>query len=220
MNIPKKIVVYISWFCLAVTALYIHFAPGIVPVPLNLSLAALPYQIDGWSGREKANPDYVTGAITDRLGSDDILMREYANSSGDKLDLYISYFNYTMKDKTPHPPQLCWVGGGWALNDRGEETLIIDGAKHPNIRIKKVLTEKDGYKVLLMYTYRINNRYMPDLFKFRAISVIDSILKRRNSAFTLQLSSSLGSDDPDKKEQQMRDFLSKVFARVESDFLP
>jgi exosortase/archaeosortase family protein len=77
------------------------------------SFLYFPFEIDGWKDKEKANSDYLISA----LGADDILVREYENKDEEKLELYFSYFIFTKKGKTPHAPQLCWVGSGWAFKD-------------------------------------------------------------------------------------------------------
>jgi len=220
MKISKKIALYVSWSLLSLTALYMHFAPEVTPMPLKAPFAQLPYSIDGWIGRESETRDSFTAAIVSNLGADDLLMRRYENAGGDKLELYLSYFNYTKAHKGPHAPQLCWVGGGWALKNLGEEDLDVSGIRYPAIKIRKILGEKLGNRVLLLYTYKINDKYAGDLMRFRIITVLDSIFRRKNYAFTLQLYSRLGGEDAHKKEGAMNDFLVKVFGLLEKDFLP
>jgi len=216
MKLTKNAAIYITWFILAFAAICVYFAPRVTPVLLKKHLGYFPFEIGGWKGVEKPASDYMAAA----LGADYILVREYYGASGEKLEVYMSYFAYTKEKKTPHAPQLCWVGSGWALKDLGEETLALESEKCPSAAVRKILAEKDGERILLIYTYKINERYETDLLNFRIWNVLDSIFKRKNSAFTIQVSSQVGGQDFDKKEARMKDFLSKVLSAAENDFLP
>jgi hypothetical protein len=102
----------------------------------------------------------------------------------------------------------------------GEEIVQPDCSGCPAARIRKIHAEKKDASVLLFYCYRANREYAADFGKFRGIIVRDSIFKRRNSAFTLQLSAPVDKDLVQAKSQVMREFLSKVFSILEKDFLP
>jgi len=217
MKAPKSTIIFLSWSILIFAIIYIQFNQGFTPVALKKQFIYFPFEIGQWRDKEKSGSDYL---IT-QLSADDILTREYENNEGEKFELYFSYFEFTKEKKGPHPPQLCWVGSGWAFKSLGDENLILDCKGCPQVVIKKILATKGNKRILLLYCYRGNNKYFADFLKFRAVSVIDSTIKRRSSAFTLQLSAPLlEGEDLEKKEKQMKDFLVKVFSILEADFLP
>ena len=216
MKSVKNVIIYAAWAILAGGILCVNLAHEAVPVPLNKQLAYFPFKIDGWTGVDRKSSEYLASAVS----ADDIMLRGYANAGGDSLELYAAYFNYTKDKKTPHAPQLCWVGSGWTLKDLGEETLALDSKKCPSALIKKVLAQKSGEKILLYYTYRINRRYAADLMKFRIMNVLDTVIKGKNSAFTLQLSAPVGDEGRSDKESRMKEFLSKALSVAENEFLP
>jgi len=216
MRLSKNtIIVFFSWLILALAIIYINFIQGVRPAPLKKSFIYFPFEIGEWRDKEKTGSDYLITA----LGADDILIREYEDREGEKLELYFSYFQFTKKGG-PHAPQLCWVGSGWSFQDLGEERLTLDCKNCPQVVLKKILASKEDKKILLFYCYRINKKYFSDFFKFRAASVFNSIVKRRNNSFTLQLSMQLDGKDLEKEESKMREFLLKVFSVLETDFLP
>lgn len=217
MKVSNKIILFASWSILIFAIIYIHFLQGVTPVALKKQFIYFPFEIGQWTDKEKAGSDYLTGA----LGADDILTREYENKQGEKFELYFAYFEYTKEGKTPHAPQLCWVGSGWNFKSLGDENLTLDCKGCPQVVIKKILATKNKNKILLLYCYKINGKYASDLLKFRVLNVLDSIIKRRNSAFTLQLSAPLSEGEGlEMKEKEMKDFLVKVFSILEADFLP
>ena len=216
MKQSKSIIIFSAWFIVAVAVVYVHFAQNVTSVPLKKPFLYFPFEIEGWKDREKSNSDYLISA----LGADDVLVREYENKEGEKLELYFSYFNFTNKGKAPHAPQLCWVGSGWAFKDLGVEVIQPACAGCPAVAIKKILAEKKDASVILFYCYRANREYVADFTRFRGLIVRDSLVKRKNSAFTLQLSSPADKYSVQAKAQVMRDFLTQVFSILEKDFLP
>lgn len=216
MKTFQKAGVYIVWAVLTAGIMCVYFAPNVTPVQLTRPLRDLPFDMGGWAGRNKTASDYLAGT----LGADDILLREYDGIRSEKAELYMSYFAFTQNKKSPHAPQLCWVGSGWALKDLGEEALSLDCEKCPVAVFRKVLAEKGGAQILLFYTYKINNRYVTDLLKFRLISAFDSITRRKNSAFTLQLSSRIDGHDLTLKEAQLKELLLKILTSAEKELLP
>jgi EpsI family protein len=216
MKIFQKAGAYIVWAVLAAGIMCVYFAPNVTVVQLVRPLRDLPFEIGGWSGRDKTASDYLAGT----LGADDILLREYDGAGADKAELYMSYFTFTQNKKAPHAPQLCWVGSGWALKDLGEEALRLDCEKCPVAVFRKVLAEKGGEQILLLYMYKINSRYTTDLLKFRLINAFDSIVRRKNSAFTLQLSSRTDGRDLAASEAGLKELLAKILTAAEKELLP
>jgi len=212
----KKTVTFITIAVLLAGTVYINFVHGTVPVRMEKAFLFFPFEINGWKDKEKLNSDYMAAA----LGADDMLLREYEDSSGQKFELYFSYFEYTKEKKTPHAPQLCWVGSGWVFNDLGQERMPISGCPGcPVPLVKKILAQKDGQSVLLFYCYRTNRAYTADLLEFKMISARDAFFRRRNNAFAMQLSVPLDGGEPALKEAQALEFLKRVFYVLESDFL-
>ncbi len=216
MKLSKTIIILASWLILIASILYINFIPEGKPVPLRKAFLYFPFELGEWQGKEQTSSDY----LATYLGADDILIREYKNKEGEKVELYLAYFEYTKKDKTPHAPQLCWVGSGWSFKSLGDEMIILNDEKSPRVPLKKILAQKNGSKILMFYSYRINRRYVADLLEFRIINVLDSIVKRRNSAFTFQLSAKPGGESLDKKEKLLTDFLQEALSALEEEFLP
>ena len=216
MKPPKNIIILISWAILILGVIFIHFKPPANKVPLKKSFIYVPFEIGDWKAKEKPASDYLAAT----LGADDIFLREFENNSGEKLELYFSYFEYTKENKAPHAPQLCWVGSGWSFKDLGEEKLKLETKKPSYAVIKKLLAQRNNEKVILIYCYKINDKYVADFSKFRALAVVDSIFKRKNCAFTLQLTSDVGSENPKDKEKIMKDFLKQALSLLETDFLP
>jgi len=221
MKLKIHPVIIISWAIMAFAAIYINIMPPVEPVPLRKTFLYFPFQIGDWKAKEKPASSYL---IT-TLGADDILMRDYRNKEGDTCELYFSYFEYTViheyaQSKNPHPPQLCWVGAGWSFTDLGDEEVKLFSKKQPKALIKKLLAKRGDERVLMFYAHKLNEKYIVNWYNFRLQSMIDSVFKRRNSAFTLQLSTDVSGGDVSYKERKMQSFLVKILSILEKDYLP
>jgi EpsI family protein len=216
MKAQKKFVIVLSWIMLGSAALYVNFMPQSIPVPLNKPLSDIPLAVDGWRGSDKKISVYPVSAI----GSDDVLVRDYFNTSGENIEICLDYFNYTKDGKTPYPPQTSWVTKGWLFKDMGEESLALGGDSLHAVTVKKVLAEHLGNKTILFYVYNINGQYTPDFTRFRMLAALDTVMKRRSSALFLQLSSVVRGQDQAAKESAMKEFLVKIMTIAEKDILP
>lgn len=215
MKLPKPVILVMVWVLLGAAAWYVNFPPQVVPVPLVRSFSQFPFVIDGWKGAEKK----VSELPKLGKGIDDGFVRDYVSASGDPVELSFAYFTRTQEGKTPIPPQSSWVPDGWAFKDLGEARVAFKDGAGSGAVIKKILADKYGHKVILFYAYRINGKYTADFTMFKAWTAIDSLLKRKNSAFMVQLVSLPGAQGLEKKEAEMTSFLAQALSVAEADFL-
>ena len=206
----------ISWLILIGAIVYINVLPPVSKTPIKKSFIYFPFRIDDWTDKEKI----VSDEIISFLHPDDILQREYKDKDGEKLDLYLAYFEYLKVQKGPHAPQWCWVGAGWVFKDLGTEKLQLNSGKNTCVWVKKILAQGNDETKLLLYCYKINDKYTVDYSQFRLFAAIDSIFKRKNSAFTLQLSAQVDKENLEQKEKLMKTFLVKALSVLEEKFLP
>jgi EpsI family protein len=211
------VVACVCWTILILTSFFAHHLSSVDKVFIKKPFQEFPYRVgDDWIGKGLRGSDYLAGA----LGADEYFLRNYHDDLGNDVELYFAYFEYIAAKKGPHAPQLCWIGSGWVFKDMGDDIIILRSDKMPVVSVKKIIAEKEGKKVLLLYCYKLNDRYFTDFGTYRISVVVDTILKKRNCAFTLQLTTNINDGDYDKKESMMKDFLSKTLTILENDFLP
>ena len=73
---------------------------------------------------------------------------------------------------------------------------------------------------MLYYCYKLNDEYFSDLGLFRMAAAFDTIFKRRNRAFTLQLTSPYPEGTSQKADDNLRQFVSQVLTILEEKYLP
>jgi EpsI family protein len=106
---------------LALTAAYVLLSP---PRRMELgagSLAALPTEIDGWSGEDQGFEDVVY----DELAADDTLVRKYTRDDGETVWFLIIF--HENERYGAHDPLVCYRSQGWEILDQGLTPLTMQG---------------------------------------------------------------------------------------------
>jgi EpsI family protein len=217
MKISKGWIVAIAcWAILLASSFLTQHLSNVEKIPLRKTFQDFPYRVgEDWIGKGQQYSNFLAGV----LGADAYFLRNYHDDKGNRVELFFAYFEYTGSMRSPHAPQLCWLGSGWAFKDLGVDTLALKSKRMPYVTVKEMLVERGGTKLLMFYCYKLNNNYFTDFGTYRINSLLDTLLKRKNCAFSLQLTSEVG-EDYSRIEGLMKDFLSNTLTMLEDDFLP
>jgi len=93
------------------------------------SLTEFPKTLGGWTVISDHQIDESSMKI---LQVDDYLMRNYENSDGDVIGLYIGYFKSQREGKGIHSPRQCLPGSGWAPVETSIYKLPVESL-HPSL---------------------------------------------------------------------------------------
>ena len=223
MKLPKKTTItIICWLILIAAILYAYNFQLISKkvtterkIPLKKPFIYFPFEINGWAGKEQI----ITDNVFRLLKPSDILMRQYENKEGEKVDLFFAFFE-NLQDRGPHAPQICWIGHGWSFKGLGIEKIKLDCSNCPEIQFNKILATKDGDTLLLFYFYRVNKNYFANLGKAIGLANLNAFLKGKGAIFTLQLNTPVNNINVASKEKLLKDFLIKITTLLETEYLP
>lgn len=78
----------------------------------------LPEPQEGWTMIERpiADSPEMRRAVGEILNFDDAVFVDYTSSGGDRLSVYVAYWQtgkMTTKDVARHTPDVCWINNGW-----------------------------------------------------------------------------------------------------------
>ena len=110
--------------------------------------SALPVAIDGWRGMD-APLDDATLRI---LRTDDYVNRTFARSGAPPVTL-TSVFSRRER-KTVHPPEVCFTGHGWEIEEQG--TARLGGEHGPEVATLRLA--RDGERLHCLYWYVAGER--------------------------------------------------------------
>jgi EpsI family protein len=148
--------------------------PGIAVPP---QLAALPYQVDAWMGRDAAGLDAETVRL---LAADTYLNRTYSNTSAAPLGLYIAYYSRPKPGVSIHSPLHCLPGTGWEPLDVA--TLDVGSGK-----ARRLVVRKNRDRAVVLYWYAIHGRVLASEAISKAWLLHDSIRLGRSDAALVRI---------------------------------
>ena len=117
--------------------------------PARATFSEFPMKLGDWRGESES----LEGIYGDTLQLDDYLLANYASSSGEPVNVYISWYNSQRKGEAVHSPRSCLPGGGWQMRDFGQRDLPQPDGRP--LRVNRTLIELGGQRpagVLLVST--------------------------------------------------------------------
>ena len=101
----------------------------------SLYAKQLPLSVDDWVGRD-IDVDEQTLRI---LETEDVVMRDYTKEGSPHVQMCIVYASNNRK--VAHPPEVCYKGGGWSLEEKKPVVLLTQSAKAPEFKVIKLILE-------------------------------------------------------------------------------
>src|SRR4030067_2724449 len=108
---------------LAAAALNHYFSSPDISLPRK-SLAEFPKELGDWAAISEQKIDDQSMKV---LQVDDYFMRNYRNSNGGVIGLYIGYFKSQREGKGIHSPRQCLPGAGWNPVDIAVYQMTVPG---------------------------------------------------------------------------------------------
>lgn len=179
----------------------------------------IPMEFGEW--KQIADPFTQVGLTTggNDLASqlyDKIVMRTYANNSGDRVMLAIAYAREQKQDIKIHRPEVCYVAQGFQLLNKANNTINVSAAK-PIKALRLLVSNQNRYETV-SYWVRIGDDYPAGGMSARLKilrdglkgKVLDGVLVRVSTAISDQASAAAAY-------QRQEDFLKNLLVTLPSD---
>ena len=183
-----------------------------VPMQLQTPLATFPLEVDGWVGRDVPIPDTVL-AVAD---NDDYLHRMYSRSEGGApVNLYIA-FTARPGRMLGHSPEVCYVGAGYLLDDRGRAELRLrDGREIPCVVNRSHQPMPDEAIAYVLHYYLLNDQIITDDRGFRGLKWRKPNFSRETGHFVAQIRfSGPNSDEVLRAAEELSDNIIHFFRQA------
>ncbi len=201
----------ITALIVAALAGYIQIAPFQKEVPLKKAFEELPVKWKGWSGHEM----FFNDVILDKLRVSEYIMRRY-EKDGDRIHIYIGYYDTQKKGSQIHSPKHCLPGSGWFNLSESIRTLNVEGVG--DVDFVESVYQKGDEKEVFYYWYKMKNVYITDEYVLKLYMILNSLRYSRNDAAFLRLSSPIVSNVEDTRKS-IEDFMKDVLPLLQ-DYLP
>ena len=180
-------------------------------VPLRRPLGELPMTMDGWQGQD----DPLGNRIVSALGVSDYVNRSYT-SGGQRIDLYLGYYQSQRTGETIHSPKNCLPGAGWEPVRAGR--LTIPMAVSPPIVVNEYLVEKGPAQFLVLYWYQAHGRVIASEYSGKAWLVFDAITRNRTDEALVRVLTPIRNGE-DQARARVVQFVQALYPRL-STFIP
>jgi len=183
MNNKTFIIVAIILVAVAIVGL-VSYLPTRFDISSKVKVADFPKVIGEWSATDIAlsERDYEI------LETRNLIMRDYKNTKGDSIYLYIVYSEDNRK--VSHPPEICYMGSGVTIADKSTAQIT------DSIKATKMLVEKADSRQLVIYWFKAGSLNTDKYLRQQLKIVIDRMLGKRTSGALIRVSTDInGSSD-------------------------
>ncbi len=169
---------------------------------LNKSFDLFPLEIGEWKGVK----DTLDQKVYNILGVEDYILGNYQNRQGNRINLYVGFYQSQKEGDLIHSPKNCMPGAGWNIIKTDQEPLVFQKGEIPSSVIR-LLLQKGGEKQIVLYWFHSRGRIIGSEYMQKIWLVIDSMTKRRTDGAFVRLIS------PIIKSEETTDKLLTEFAR-------
>ena len=170
-------------------------------------LSAVPYTLDGWSGRDAAP---LADDVVAQLGVDDYINRRYSRT-GSSVGLYVGYYHSQRQGDTIHSPQNCLPGAGWRPVV-SRTTDVAAGGR--TLRVNEYVIQKGLDRQVVFYWYQGRGRVVANEYANKALLMLDAArLNRTNGGLVRVIAPVVTTTDAAAEE--LTAFVGALFPHLE-----
>ena len=186
--------------CVAVLVVAIPL-PGLLlhdaRTPLQRPLSSLSYDLGPWRGRDEPIPE----AVRQRLGTEDLVLREYVDAGGDAVGLYVSYFARQRQNESSHSPRHCLPGAGWRPLSESVVPYPLPAEGHP--QMNEILYGRDERQQLVFYWFRERDHILASEYWVKWQLLWDAITRGRTDGALVRISTRVAGSEQAARERAL-----------------
>lgn len=201
---------------IASTAVFMHAHNRQEIFPPRLSLQTFPINLGSWKGTDSP----IDKDALDVLGKGEFLLRIYQNTEQPQpfVDLFIAYYSSQRTGETPHSPQHCLPGAGWAAIENTRVKLSMPG--HEPFPVNRYVISKQDARQIVLYWFWAHNRGLASEYWNKYYLVADSIKMNRSDGSLIRITSPiLPGETVEAAQQRISPFVNSVLPLLD-DYIP
>uniref|UniRef100_C6DZU5 EpsI family protein n=1 Tax=Geobacter sp. (strain M21) TaxID=443144 RepID=C6DZU5_GEOSM len=199
------------YLLLAAAGLYLHLHSDL-SVPINRPLQQFPTAVNGWRMTDEGR---LSGEVQNVLKASDVLIRQYQNPQGEKVQLYIGYHGGGKGGGEIHSPKHCLPGSGWLEHSSNRYTIR---AGKDDLNLVQAVYQKGEMSELFLYWYQVRGKSLSEEFSLKGRQILNSVLHRRRDASFIRVSIPFQGDE--RQAQAVGERFVKEFLPAIRTFLP
>jgi EpsI family protein len=199
---------------LAAAAANHYFSKPDISLPRK-SLAEFPKELGNWVAISEQK---IEGRSMEVLQVDDYFMRNYRNSKGEIIGLYIGYFKSQREGKGIHSPRQCLPGAGWVPVHTEIYRMAAPGHNPEMVPVNKFVMGKGLDRQLYLFWYHGRGRVYANEYWNKIYLIWDGLTRKRTDGALIRVNHPvIGNTDDALKTQS--DFV-KLFLPLLKEYIP
>jgi len=197
MNNKNFMIVVIILFFVSAVGI-IAYMPARIDAALKIKVANFPKEIGEWTATDLPI-DETTYKI---LETRNLFIRDYKNSKGESVYLYIVYSEDNRK--VSHPPEVCFMGSGMTITSK-TSIPVTDATK-----AVKLLVEKVDSRDLVIYWFKAGSLNTDKYLTQQAKIMVDRIFGKRTSGALIRVSTNIAEDKEKEGMELIEGFVRQI----------
>lgn len=200
----------VVYLLLIATGLYLALHRDL-GTPMKRPFRQFPGAVSRWQMTDEAS---LSAQIQETLKASDVLMRQYANEKGERVNLYIGYHDGGKESGEIHSPRNCLPGSGWFQVSSVQSRLPLYGG----LNLVRAVYQKGETKELFLYWFQVRGESMTQEYRLKVSEILNSALYRRRDAALVRVSVPFSGSETEAAALADR-FVSDFYPTIRS-FLP
>jgi EpsI family protein len=199
---------------LAAAAVNHYFSKPDISLPRK-SLAEFPKELGDWT---TITEQKIEGRTMEILRVDDYITRNYRNSRGDIIGLYIGYFKSQREGKGIHSPRQCLPGAGWVPVNTTVYQMAVPGYNPETVPVNKFVMGKGLDRQLYLFWYHGRGRIYASEYWNKIYLIWDGLTQKRTDGALIRVNNPVIGNTEDALKTQS-DFI-KLFFPLLKEYIP
>jgi len=191
-----------------------YFAKPDISLPRK-SLAEFPTQLGDWTAVSEQKMEQRSMEI---LQVDDYIVRNYRNSKGEIIGLYIGYFKSQREGKGIHSPRQCLPGAGWIPVDTTVYLMATPNHNPETVPVNKFVMGKGLDRQLFLFWYQGRSRIYASEYWNKIYLIWDGLTQKRTDGALVRVNNLIMGDTEEALKTQS-DFI-QLFLPLLKEYIP
>lgn len=194
----KKFIVVILVLIVTAGISFFAYMPAKFDDSSSVKMADFPKTIGDWVSEDIP----LKKREYELLETNNLIMRNYTNKNGDKVNLYIIYSQENRK--VAHPPEICLQGGGAIITN--QTTLQITDS----IKATKIILEKNTSRDLVAYWYKVGNLNTNIFLKQQLTMSINKLFGKKTSIALIRVLTEMENNNEEVSLDKLKGFCKLI----------
>ncbi len=179
------------------------------------SLAEFPESLGDWT---LVNDQKMDKQSLEILKVDDYFMRNYRNSKGEVIGLYVGYFKSQREGKGIHSPRQCLPGAGWIPVNTTVYRMAVPDHHPETVAVNKFVMGKGLDRQLYLFWYHGRGRIYANEYWNKIYLIWDGLTRKRTDGALVRVNNPVIGNAEDALKTQS-DFI-QLFLPLLKEYIP